>query len=57
MGIGSTLLEQVGYSETGQSVTAACPDYLLSLLEDAPDIVQEHMPGARSQPQVDHGRQ
>lgn len=43
MGIGAALLEQVGYSDSGQPVTATYLDYLLPLSEDVPDVVQEHL--------------
>lgn len=43
MGIGSALLEEVGYTETGQPITTTYLDYLLPLSEDVPDIVQEHL--------------
>ncbi|MFB9387755.1 xanthine dehydrogenase family protein molybdopterin-binding subunit [Pseudonocardia petroleophila] len=43
MGIGAALLEEVGYSDTGQPITATYLDYLLPLSEDVPDIVQEHL--------------
>jgi carbon-monoxide dehydrogenase large subunit len=43
MGIGSALLEEVAYSDTGQPLTTTYLDYLLPVSEDVPDIAIEHM--------------